>query len=343
MTIREQKERDEYQRLSPYAQKSAQSIGRVRPLEPCSLRTCYERDRDRIIHSKSYRRLKHKTQVFLFPRGDHYRTRLTHTMEVTQVARVLARALRLNEDLVEAIALGHDLGHAPFGHLGEAVLDELMDGGFDHAWQSRRTVELLEGEGGLNLCYEVRDGIENHNSKKNPKTLEARLVHFADRTAYVNHDIDDAIRSGLITLEDIPQCIIQTLGETASRRIDCVVRDIVQMSFGKDTVMMSVPVASAMEKLRNFLFENVYLSAQHNKDVEDKKAKDVVRRLFYYFCENVEAMPQQFIGIARREGVQRGVCDFIAGMTDRYALSTYIDVFVPDAWELQGERYGRTY
>ena len=329
MNIRESKEIEEYARLSEYAQKSAESIGRQNSIPECEIRTCFERDRDRIIHSKSFRRLKHKTQVFLAPEGDHYRTRLTHTIEVSQIARVIARALKLNEDLTEAIALGHDLGHAPFGHLGEAVLNEIMPDGFDHASQSLRTVEMLEP---LNLTYEVRDGIANHNGGKTQNTLEAKIVHLSDRTAYINHDLDDALRSGILTFDKIPSNVTEILGATSPKRVDCIVKDIINTSVNKPEIKMSERIFDITNQLRTFLFENVYYSSDL-KLSEDNKAKDIIYRLFEYYVKHSYLMPEQYMQISENEGIDRAVCDYIAGMTDRYAISKYIEIFIPNSWE----------
>jgi dGTPase len=330
MNIRELKEKEEYLRLSPHAVKCAQSQGRMIPIPKCEIRTCFERDRDRIIHSKSFRRLKHKTQVFLAPEGDHYRTRLTHTIEVSQIARVIARALRLNEDLTEAIAMGHDLGHTPFGHLGESVLNEIVPDGFDHATQSLRTVEKLEA---LNLTYEVKDGIANHNGGKIQKTLEAKVVHLADRTAYINHDLDDALRSEILTFENIPASVIKTLGPTSPKRVDCIVKDIIKTSMDCSDIKMSDKIVNATNELRSFLFENVYNSSKH-KFIEDAKAKNIIRQLFDYYLKHYELLPKQYKEIAQNEGVERGVCDYIAGMTDRYAINKFTDIFIPSSWNI---------
>jgi len=327
MNIRELKEQQEYELLSPYAVKSAESKGRKYDMPECEIRTCFERDRDRIIHSKSFRRLKHKTQVFLSPTGDHYRTRLTHTIEVSQIARVIARALRLNEDLTEAIALGHDLGHTPFGHLGESVLNDIMPGGFDHAAQSLRTVENLEA---LNLTYEVKDGIANHNGGKIQNTLEAKIVHLADRTAYINHDLDDAIRSGILTLDNIPPSVTKILGPTSPKRVDKIVKDIIKSSTGINDITMSDEISGITNELRDFLFDNVYCSVKEKLN-EDEKAKNVIYKLFYYYTDHAELMPEQYKAIAENENLMRGVCDYIAGMTDRYAINKYIEIFVPNS------------
>lgn len=329
MNIRQIKEQREQENLSPFAVASAASQGRSRPVAECEIRTCFERDRDRIIHSKSFRRLKHKTQVFLSPEGDHYRTRLTHTLEVTQIARVIARALNMNEDLTEAIALGHDIGHTPFGHLGEYLLDSIMDGGFDHALQSLRTVEVLEP---LNLTKEVRDGIANHNGDKERKTLEAQIVHLADRTAYINHDLDDAIRGSVLQKSDIPSSIVNILGTTSSARIDCIVKDIVKHSLHQDSIHMSTPVYEAMHQLRAFLFARVYSASAHFKQLEDTKARLILKSLFDYYCEHIHEMPAQFRQIAESDSAQRGVADYISGMTDRYAIKKYTELFIPSFW-----------
>lgn len=327
MNIRESKEKEEYTRLSKYAQKSAESVGRAYKISECEIRTCFERDRDRIIHSKSFRRLKHKTQVFLAPEGDHYRTRLTHTIEVAQIARVIARALKLNEDLTEAIALGHDLGHTPFGHLGEAVLNDIMPDGFDHAAQSLRTVEKLEP---LNLTYEVKDGIANHNGGKIQNTLEAKIVHLSDRTAYINHDLDDALRSRILTFDKIPASVTDILGHTSPKRVDCIVKDIINASIDTPDIKMSERIFDITNQLRTFLFENVYYSSE-SKLSEDNKAKDIIYRLFEYYVKHSYLLPEQYMLIADSDGIYQGVCDYIAGMTDRYAISKYIEIFVPNS------------
>lgn len=329
MNIRKYKEEQEQKNLSPFAVKSADSLGRSHPVAECEIRTCFERDRDRIIHSKSFRRLKHKTQVFLSPEGDHYRTRLTHTLEVTQIARVIARALRLNEDLTEAIALGHDIGHTPFGHLGEYLLDSVMEEGFDHALQSLRTVEVLEP---LNLTAEVRDGIANHNGDKERKTLEAQVVHFADRTAYINHDLDDAIRGAILKEDDLPSSIVHILGSTSSSRIDCIVKDIIRNSLSQDSIRMSTQVYEAMHALRAFLFENVYSTSANFKALEDTKARLILKSLFDYYCDHTHEMPEQFKIISVTCSPQRGVADYISGMTDRYAVKKYTELFIPSFW-----------
>jgi dGTPase len=348
MTIREQTEEIEKRILHPRACHSSQSKGRMRPEKEGEIRTCFQRDRDRIIHSKSFRRLKHKTQVFLAPRGDHYRTRLTHVLEVSQIARTIARAMRLNEDLTEAIALGHDLGHTPFGHAGEDILREIHPGGFDHYKQSLRVVDSLEKDGkGLNLTYEVRNGIVKHSKGKGliipasraerAETLEGQVVRVSDIIAYVNHDLDDALRAGVIKKTDIPKKVIKVLGATHARRIDTLVKDFIHQSLGTDLqeLTMSDEVSSGTYMLRDFLYERVYESEKIRKEFE--KAKKILRDLYNYCLEHVEEV---IIDISKEERKplrkesyrHRMVCDFIAGMTDRFALMTYEKLFLPQQW-----------
>ena len=328
MTIREQLEADEARRLSPLAVQSAKSRGRERPLEPCPLRTAFQRDRDRIIHCKSFRRLKFKTQVFLSPEGDHYRTRLTHTLEVAQVARTLARALRLNEDLAEAIALGHDLGHTPFGHIGERSLDELMPEGFRHNEQSLRVVDMLENDGsGLNLTWEVRDGILCHSGRQFPATLEGQCVRRADRIAYLNHDLDDALRGGVLKPFELPADCLKVLGKTHGERINTMILDIVENSMDKPELSMSPLVQSAMDGLRDFMFERVYRDSW--RAAEEARCDHVMKGLFDYYMHHPGEMPEEFVLIGYREGSARGVCDYLSCMTDRYAVRTYQQLFVP--------------
>lgn len=330
MTVREEIERLEEEWLSPYAVRSRDSRGREREEKPDPLRTCFMRDRDRIIHSKTFRRLKHKTQVFLAPEGDHYRTRLTHTLEVSQISRTIARALRLNEDLTEAIALGHDLGHTPFGHMGEEAFQELMPAPFRHNEQSLRVVEKLEYNGkGLNLTFEVRDGILCHTGQSPlPATLEGKVVCIADRIAYVNHDIDDAIRAGILEDSDLPPSTREVLGRYHSERIDTLVRDMVEESRERDDIRQSPEVAAALGELRDFLFERVYIGSVAKQ--EEEKAIRVLRSLFQFYLENPEEMPEEF----RREGEDLRVraCDYVAGMTDRYAMRKYREKFLPRVW-----------
>lgn len=332
MTVRERIEERERLTLSPYAALSANTRGREREISPCPVRTQYQRDRDRILHSKAFRRLKGKTQVFMSPQGDHYRTRLTHTLEVSQVARSIARGLSLNEDLAEAIALGHDLGHTPFGHIGERMLDELMSDGFRHTEQSLRVVELLERDGqGLNLTWEVRDGVLHHSGKVLPATLEGRCVHLADRIAYINHDIDDAIRGGVLRTEDLPVRCVRELGTSSGARINTMILAVIEHSEGKNEVSMAPGVWDTSMMLRDFLFERVY--SRDWAAGEERKADHVVKSLFVYFMEHPALMPREYVEICYREGTERGVCDFIACMTDRYAVETYQGLFIPGSFE----------
>ncbi len=332
MTIREQLEQLERQTLSPLAVTSAESRERDYPVEPCPIRTDFQRDRDRILHSKSFRRLKHKTQVFLSPEGDHYRTRLTHTLEVSQIGRTIARALRLNEDLVEAAALGHDLGHTPFGHAGEYALREVCPLGFDHNEQSVRVVERLENDGrGLNLTWEVRDAIRCHSAGcRQAQTLEGRVLRYADKIAYVNHDIEDAVRAGVLREEDIPWNIKYVLGRTKSDRITALIMNVVENS--TDDIRMDADMQKVYEQLIAFMFDAVYRNPQAKG--EEGKAQDLVKYLYTYFIANVERMPPEYQFIAEQEGVQRAVCDYISGMSDRYAIAVYEDIFVPKFWQL---------
>ncbi|MBE6659197.1 MAG: deoxyguanosinetriphosphate triphosphohydrolase [Ruminococcaceae bacterium] len=329
MTIREQLEAREYETLSVYAQKAAESAGRLRTEDMCEYRTAYQRDRDRIVHAKAFRRLMHKTQVFLSPEADHYRTRLTHTLEVMQIARTAARALFLNEDLCEAIALGHDLGHTPFGHAGEAVLKQCYSPDFTHAAQSLRVVDVLERDGmGLNLTHEVRDGILQHTGTNLACTAEGRIVKFADRIAYINHDIDDAVRAGVLTEQEIPSSLREILGETHKKRIDTMVSSLIRASAGSPEIRMEADVGEAMLALRAFLFERVYLNPDAKQD--EDKAMAMLSELYAYFLRNPDKMPQEFLPAADDgEPVERHVCDYIAGMTDRYAIRVYSDIHIP--------------
>jgi len=331
-TVREQLEELERRTLSDRATLTADSKGREREEPPHDLRTAFQRDRDRIVHSKAFRRLKHKTQVFIAPEGDHYRVRLTHTLEVSQIARTIARALRLNEDLAEAIALGHDLGHTPFGHLGEQALSPFLDRPFRHSEQSLRVVDHLERDGrGLNLSYEVRDGIVNHTwSMPMPATLEGQVVRFADRLGYVNHDIDDAIRAGILTEEDLPEEAVSILGRSHGKRIDTLVHDIVETSAASPEVSMSEPRARALDALRDFMFERVYLRAEAHEQQE--KAIGVIRSLFAHYLDHPEEIPAEY-GAAPGD-LPTQVVDYIAGMTDRYALRTFERLFLPQGWML---------
>lgn len=327
-TYRQVRENLEYSVLSPYATKSAETKGRQFNIAPCDMRTEFQRDRDRILHCKSFRRLKHKTQVFLSPEGDHYRTRLTHTLEVSQIARTISRCLRLNEDLTEAIALGHDLGHTPFGHAGERVLDELT-GHFEHNEQSLRVVDVLEGGKGLNLTHEVRDGILNHKKRLKPCTLEGKVVNFADRIAYVNHDIDDALRAGILC--DLPGEYTKAFGKTHGERINEMISDIVLSSDGKDDILMSPDKKELFDNLRQFLFKNVYLgSAAKN---EEAKSEQMIRMLFSHFCEKPDDMGATSMMRLMEFGLTQTITDYIAGMTDRYAVKVFEDIYIPKGWK----------
>ena len=330
MNSREEIERWEDEWLSPYAVRSRNSRGRERGEQPDSLRTCFMRDRDRIIHSKAFRRLKHKTQVFLAPEGDHYRTRLTHTLEVSQISRTIARALRLNEDLTEAIALGHDLGHTPFGHMGEEAFRELTPAPFHHNEQSLRVVEKLEYNGkGLNLTWEVRDGILNHTGRSSlPATLEGRIVRIADRIAYANHDIDDAIRAGILEEAGLPPSTLEVLGKHHSQRIDTLVKDMVRESWDSDDILLSPEVEAALDELRSFLFDRVYIGSVAKE--EEDKAILVLRSLFRFYLERPQEMPAEFRH--GDENLRIRVCDYVAGMTDRYAMRKYHEHFLPHVW-----------
>lgn len=342
-TVREEIEAREQVNLAHGACLSS-SARRDFPEVPCTVRTAFQHDRDRILHCKAFRRLKYKTQVFLSPEGDHYRTRLTHTLEVAQIARTVARALALNEDLTEAIALGHDLGHTPFGHAGERVLNEMVPVGFRHAQQSVRVVEMLEKDGaGLNLTAEVRDGIARHSKSKGPltarseqscaATLEGRIVRLADVVAYVNHDLDDALRAGLITLADIPAGIIKLLGPRHSCRIDAMVRDMISASrAAEDDICLSAPMAETISALRGWLFEHVYQAASVDADFE--KASRVLRELFCYFVSN-ESVLMEHGGVHRaNDSLETSVADVVAGMTDRYAMNLYQKLFFPQPWKV---------
>ena len=320
--------------LSPYAFRTANTAGREKPLEPSALRTEFQRDRDRIIHSQSFRRLMYKTQVFLAPAGDHYRTRLTHTLEVCQIARTIARALRLNEDLTEAIALGHDLGHTPFGHAGESVMQQCFSPDFSHNLQGVRVVKRLENGGeGLNLTAEVVDGIACHSGPVMPKTLEGAIIRYADRIAYINHDIDDALRAGILQREEIPAPLCDVLGHTHSERINTMVASVISASENKPEIRMESDVWEATDRLRDFLFERVYRD-NVAKD-EEIKAKDMLAQLFCYFEEHPEKLPIDYLETISKESVGRAVCDYVSGMTDRYALDLYHSIFVPEVWRIK--------
>ena len=332
MKLRGKFEEREKQYLSPFATLSCESRGRAREEEKCDMRTDFQRDRDRIIHSKAFRRLKHKTQVFLSPEGDHYRTRLTHTLEVAQIARTVARALDLNEDLTEAIALGHDLGHTPFGHAGERSLDKLCPEGFRHNEQSLRVVNVLERRGGLNLTHEVRDGILCHTGDKMPQTPEGKIVRFADKIAYINHDIDDAVRGGIISESDVPKKFADVLGKDHSERIDTMIKGIINASMGKPDIVMEESIFAAMMGLRKFMFENVYLNPYAK--AEEEKSYGLIKALYELFIENPEFIPEGIRKISCSEDIKIIVRDHIAGMTDRYAISLYSKYFVPKSWNV---------
>lgn len=315
--------------LSPYAKLCCETLGRQRQEEECQIRTAYQRDRDRIIHSNSFRRLKRKTQVFLSPESDHYRTRLTHTLEVAQIARTIARGLRLNEDLTEAVSLGHDLGHTPFGHAGERALNEVMDGGFKHYQQSLRVVDRLEKKGqGLNLTYEVRDGIVCHTHGKEADTLEGRIVKLADKIAYINHDIDDAVRGGVMSEEDIPLDIRQVIGFSKSERINTLVISVIDNS--KEEIMLGAEVEKAFNRLHKLMFDCVYTNPVCKS--EETKAVNMVQTLFEYYSTHPYEMPEIYFPIVANEGTDRAACDYISGMTDTYAISVFKELFIPKGW-----------
>lgn len=332
MTIREQLEERELEYLSPYAAFSKNSRGRSKEEAECDIRPVFQRDRDRILHCKAFRRLKQKTQVFLLPKGDHYRTRLTHTLEVSQNARTIAKALRLNEDLVEAIALGHDLGHTPFGHAGERALNSVYH--FAHNEQSVRVVECIEKQGeGLNLTWEVRDGILNHKNAGNPHTLEGQVLRLSDKIAYINHDIDDAIRGGILVEENIPKEIRKVLGNSGKERLDTMVHDVIVNSMERPQIRMSEEVRGATADLRNFMFSHVYNNPKAKG--EEQKAIQLVRQLYEYYIEHIELLPEQYLNALELPDntKEQIVCDYIAGMTDNFAVKKYEEFFIPEAWK----------
>ncbi len=334
MKIREMREAWEAEYLSPYASLSRDTLGRDVPEPLCDIRTEYQRDRDRILHCKAFRRLMHKTQVFLAPEGDHYRTRLTHTLEVAQIARTIARSLRLNEDLTEAIALGHDLGHTPFGHSGEKILNEMCPEGFAHYRQSVRVVEVLEKDGrGLNLTKEVRDGILNHRTVGSPSTLEGNVVRLSDKIAYINHDIDDAIRAHMFEEPEIPDDFSSVLGYSVRERLNTMIRDIIDHSMDKPEVRLSSAMEYAMQGLRSWLFENVYTNEVPK--AEEAKAQQLIRSLYHHYMEHVIELPQEYLlmMVQKGEKKERVVCDYIAGMTDGYAIRKFEELFVPKSWK----------
>ena len=337
MTVREELEALEHTQLDRRAAFANETRGRLRPEEPkvTDVRTAYQRDTDKIVHCKAFRRLMHKTQVFLRPEGDHYRTRMTHTLEVARIARTIAKALNLNEDLSEAIAMGHDLGHTPFGHAGETALSEAMGQPFCHNEQSLRVVDILENEGaGLNLTYEVRMGILGHTGPRIPETMEGQIVRWADRIAYVNHDIDDAIRAGILAREDLPKVVQKTLGITHSSRINTLVCDMIVTSREAGNITLSEPVEKALNTLREFMFERVYRNPVAKG--EEAKAKDMLKRMYEYYFSHPEALPEDFQPQMSLEGMGRTVCDYIAGMTDNYAVDKYTELFIPMGWQVRG-------
>lgn len=334
--MRLEREKLEHEFLQPCAARAQNSRGRLVPEPECEMRTCFQRDIDRIIHSKSFRRLMHKTQVFLQPEGDHYRTRLTHTLEVSRIARSIARALLLNEDLTEAIALGHDLGHTPFGHAGERALAELMkgEGGFTHYEQSLRVVDILEKEGhGLNLTWEVRNGIVRHTTPPPAATLEGRVVKLADRIAYINADMDDAVRAGLLREEDIPEEITCALGDVYSQRINTLIRDAVQASTGKEDILLSPEIAFVLDSFHDFMFQAVYKNPAAKS--EEVKVSGIIEGLYSYYVRRPELLPGEYSMVAEKDGIPRAVCDYISGMTDKYCLDTYSLLYIPAGWQVK--------
>lgn len=334
MTIRENMEQWEKEYLSPYASLSMNSKGRLKPEEQCDIRPVFQRDRDRIIHCKAFRRLKDKTQVFLTPEGDHYRTRLTHTLEVSQNARTIAKALRLNEDLVEAIALGHDLGHTPFGHAGERALNRVCPFGFEHSEQSVRTIDRLEKGGqGLNLTYEVRDGILNHQTIGKPHTLEGKIVRLSDKIAYIHHDMDDAVRAGILTEMDVPADIRAVLGSTPGERLDHFIHDIITNSMGKNDITMSVEVADAMKRIRQFMFDRVYQNPEAKS--EEGKAEVLMETLYQHYLKHIDDLPEEFLNLlSEGEPRERVVCDYVGAMSDRFAIAVYEEIYIPKSWQI---------
>lgn len=334
MTIRESLEQWEKDYLSPYASLSMNSKGRLKPEEQCDIRPVFQRDRDRIIHCKAFRRLKDKTQVFLTPEGDHYRTRLTHTLEVSQNARTIAKALKLNEELVEAIALGHDLGHTPFGHAGERALNRVCPYGFEHNVQSVRTVDILEKDGiGLNLTYEVRDGILNHQTIGKPHTLEGKIVRLSDKIAYIHHDMDDAVRAGILKEEDVPQEIREVLGAGPGERLNRFIHDIVTNSMGKNDIAMSAAVGEAMQKIRQFMFDRVYKNPIAKS--EEGKAERLMETLYQHYLKHIDELPEEFLDLlSEGEPKEKVVCDYVGAMSDRFAIAVYEEIYVPKSWQI---------
>ncbi len=334
--FREKREALERVMISERGVRAENSKGRAVREAESDVRTCFQRDVDRISHSKSFRRLMHKTQVFLQPEGDHYRTRLTHTFEVSRIARTIARALELNEDLTEAIALGHDLGHTPFGHAGERALNDILadEGGFVHADQSLRVVDRVEKEGnGLNLTYEVRNGIMTHTSGRMPETLEGQIVRIADRTAYINHDVDDALRAGILREADIPEEFICAFGDNYSARLDTIIKDIITMSASGGRICMSPGASFVFDSFHSFMFENVYTNNRAKK--EEKKVYGILAGLFEYYVKNPDMLPSDFRLLAEQDGLRRSAADYVSGMTDKYAMSQYSELFIPEAWQVK--------
>ena len=337
MNIRQELEKREHLHLHPKAAFSDESRGRLHGEEenPADVRTCYQRDTDRIVHCKAFRRLMHKTQVFLRPEGDHYRTRMTHTLEVARIARTISRALGLNEDLAEAAAMGHDLGHTPFGHAGEAALSSVLGQPFRHNEQSLRVVDILENDGeGLNLTYEVRMGILGHTGDRIPETMEGRIVRRSDQIAYVNHDIDDAIRAGILSNSDIPRSVAKVLGDSHRQRIDTLVCDMIDASREAGEILLSPKVDTALRELRSFMFERVYRNPVAKG--EESKAKDMLCRLYEYYYRNPQMIPGDFQPQLSFDGMERTICDYIAGMTDNYAVDKYTELFIPMGWHIRG-------
>ncbi len=329
--VRQTTERIERETLSSRATLSTDTLGREKPEQPCDMRTSFQRDRDRIIHCKAFRRLKHKTQVFLSPESDHYRTRLTHTLEVSQIARTISRSLRLNEDLTEAIALGHDLGHTPFGHAGERALAKCADFGFTHYEQSVRVCRFLERDGrGLNLTYEVLDGILNHTKGEQPHTLEGRVVRLADKIAYINHDIDDAVRAGIISADDLPSDAVKALGDSKSKRINTMVTSVVRNSV--EDIKMDAETAMYFDKLHDFLFSSVYTNPRAKG--EESKVDGMLTGIYEHMLANPQKLTGEYAIILEREGVERAAMDYVSGMTDHFAITAYSDIFIPKRWEV---------
>lgn len=336
MLPREKREKAEHLILSPFAKFADESRGRLYAEDECDIRTCFQRDIDRIIHSKAFRRLKHKTQVFLQPEGDHYRTRLTHTLEVSRIARTIARGLELNEDLTEAIALGHDLGHTPFGHAGERALNDILAdrGGFKHYMQSLRVVDRGEKEGrGLNLTDEVRNGIVRHTVDPPADTLEGRIVKLADRAAYINHDVDDAVRAGVLEECDIPEEIVCALGEKYSTRIDTIVKNVIENSSNTNDITMSPDMAFVVESFHNFMYQAVYKNMKAKS--EETKVFGIINGIYQHYIKNKDELPEEYLLIADEEGLERAVCDYVSGMTDKYCMDKYSEIFIPASWQVK--------